>query len=102
MDKVECMCMDFINAFQVIFVCWGPGGTQFWFRRECAAVLLEPQNPYPFLRVISAERGTHLGDFSLNIGAIFQIFMCSQGQHPKFWKNRPMFKDIFVQNGAHV
>ena len=34
----------------------GGGGTQIWVDR---GVTLEPQNPYPSLRVILAKKGTH-------------------------------------------
>ena len=35
-----------------------PGGTQIWVGQGCA-VPLKPQNPYPSLKVILAEKGTH-------------------------------------------
>ena len=37
-------------------------------------VPLEPQNPYPFVRIILAEKGTIFRIFSQNIGPFFAIF----------------------------
>ena len=46
---------------------------------------LEPQNPYPCLRVILTEKGTHFkGFFSKYIGPFFTIFGCSHGEHQNF------------------
>ena len=36
---------------------YAPGGTQIWERDR--SVRLKPQNPYPSLRVILAEKGIH-------------------------------------------
>ena len=58
------------------------GEYSIWFG---GGVLLEPQNPYPFLRVIFAEKGTH---FSQNIGKreiCLRVFAL---------KSRPMSKDF--------
>ena len=45
-------------------------------------------------------------DFSWNIDPFFSISGCSHGNYPKnfgnFGKNRPMFRDAFVENGTHV
>ena len=37
-------------------------------------VLLKPENPYPFLRVIFAENGTHFLGLFLKIQTYFQKF----------------------------
>ena len=58
-------------------------------------VPLEPQNPYPSLRVIGTEKGTHFKGFFLKNMPIFQKFGLSQ----KSW---PMLKDFLVKNGTHV
>ena len=56
----------------------GEGGLSFGLDGH---MLLKPQNPYTFLRVILAERGTHLG-----------IFLKMET------KNGSMFRDIIVKN----
>ena len=69
-------------------------------------VLLEPQNPYQFLRVILAEKGTYFYGFFSKYRSIFHNFQVFTWQTPKnfrnFGKNGPMFSDIFVENGTHV
>ena len=72
-------------------------------------VPLEPQNPYPSLRVILAEKGTHFSGFFLKNRPIFQKFPDFGGfrhaKPPKFGlsqKSWPMFKDFLVKNGTHV
>ena len=50
-------------------------------------VSLEPQNPYPSLRVILAEKGTHFKGFFLKNMPIFQTFRDFQGfRHAKTQK----------------
>ena len=62
------------------------GDTQIWFGR---GVPLEPQNPYPSVRVILAEMGTHCYSigFFLKNRPIFQKFCDFQGfcKNPKIW-----------------
>ena len=72
-------------------------------------VPLEPQNPYPFLRVILAENGTHFEGFFLKNRSIFKKFCDFRGfRHAKPWKfglsqkSWPMFKDFLVKNRTHV
>ena len=64
-------------------------------------VPLEPQNPYPSLRVILAEKATIVKDFSWKIGPFFVHFAILgvfTTQKPKNFglskKIRPMFKDF--------
>ena len=64
----------------------GVGGTQIWFGWGCAT---KAWNPYSFLRVIFWGGKVPLKGFFLKSRSIF----------PKFWKNRPMFRDIFVEMG---
>ena len=64
-------------------------------------VLLEPRNPYPFVRVILAEEVPIFRDFSWNIGPFFSGFS-GMANNPKVMENRPMFSDICVGNGTHV
>ena len=62
-------------------------------------VPLELQDPYPFLRVILAEKGTHFGGY-FKYRPIFHTFQMLACQ--KFWKfgkNGPMFSGILVENG---
>ena len=42
--------------WQLLLFPGGGGGTQIWVSR---GVPLEPQNPFPSLRVILAKKGTH-------------------------------------------
>ena len=73
-------------------MCW-EGGTHIWSGQ---GVLLEPRNPYPLLRVILAENGTHLLGFFLKYRPISHNF-------EKFWeKNGHMSKYSFEENGTHV
>ena len=65
------------------------GGTQIWFGQGFAAWA---SNPYPILRVIFAEKGTHFDWFFWKYRSIF----------PNLEKNRPIFRDIFIENGTHV
>ena len=63
-------------------------------------VLLKPQNYFPFIRVILAEKGTHFRDFSRNNRSICQnLWVFAWEKLRKFWKNGPMFKYIFVKIG---
>ena len=51
---------------------------QIWFGQSHGGVSLEPRNPYPFLRVILADKGTH---FSQNIGP----FVTSSDARFRWW-----------------
>ena len=74
------------------------GGTQIWYEQG-EGVPLEPQNPYPYLRVILAEKGTHFYGFffSKHRPIVHNFWVFS-----KFWKSGPMCTYIFVENGTHV
>ena len=94
----------------------GEGVLRFGLDRD---VLLEPQNPIHFIRVIFVKKKKKRYQFLLcffpqNIGPFFHNFWVftpgfshqSCRRTPKnlgkFWKNGPMFRDIFVENGTHV
>ncbi len=49
------------------------GGTRIWFGQ---GKLPEPWNPYPFLRVIFAQKGTQILRIFLEIGLFFKLFGC--------------------------
>ena len=69
-------------------------------------VPLEPQNPYPSLRVILVEKSTHCYGFFLKNSHKFLIFgVFCHAKTQKFGLSQkigPMFKDFFVKNGTHA
>ena len=74
------------------------GGTQIWFRWECAAWTLKP---LPIFKDHFDWKNTHFGIIlEKKRSNFFTIF----GETPKnFWycgKNGPMFRDIFARNGT--
>ena len=91
------------NGSKVHWRMWpGKGVLRFGLDR---GVLLEPQNPYPFLRVIFAKGVPISKDFSWNIGQFFIFCRWTPPKHPKFWtswKNRPMSKGFYSEKQTHV
>ena len=85
------------------FLYWVPPRGVLRFELD-RGVPLEAQNPYPSLRVILAEKGTHFKGFFLKNRPIFQKFRDFQSfrhaKTQKVWlsqKSWPMFKDFLVK-----
>ena len=62
------------------------GGTQISWSGLDGDVPLEPWNPYPFLKIILAEKIPIFRNFSLNMGPFFTIFLIF------LYKMGPMFR----------
>ena len=88
---------------------WYLHGSTFKFRGGTSLPkpnLSTPPGPYPSLRVILAEKGTHFQGFCLKNRPIFQKFRgFLHAKTQKFGLSQeswPMFKDFLLKNGTHV
>ena len=104
-SAVACYYYGVRKIVTVILLHLGGGGWGVLRFELDRGVLLEPQNPYPSLRVILAKKVPIFKDIPSKIGlffknfAIFRVFVmrkprksCNLGLSQKSW---PMFKDFF-------
>ena len=86
------------NAWSADEIWPGDGDTQIWFD-----VQLKPPKPLSIFKGDFARKGYPFLGIFLKISVHFSQFLGVRMANTwKFWKDGPMFRDIFVENGTHV